>query len=40
MVFDEFNVRAEKENTIRSKYDKKEKFGEDNGIADIYNDII
>jgi len=25
---------------IRSKYDKKENFGEDNGIAGIYNDII
>jgi hypothetical protein len=25
---------------IRSKYDKKENFGEDNGIDGIYNDII
>ena len=25
---------------IRSKYDKKENFGDDNGIAGIYNDII
>jgi hypothetical protein len=24
---------------IRSKYDKKENFGEDNGIDGIYNDI-